>query len=202
MNKDTIYKFNEFDDNYLYFFLLSISSMQLVEYFLWKNIETQNIINNTFYTKLGFLLILLQPILSLQLIDIKSKNDERDKNIVFLIYIISIIILFIYKKIYNPFKFTTKINSNHLSWGFMEFKNLEKIFIIIWIFTISFVVFKNKENTLIYLISMIILVYTLYKFNKDNTWGSMWCWALNGIFIYYLIQLLFIKPYKQYKNLC
>ena len=49
MNKDTIYKFNEFDDNYLYFFLLSISSMQLVEYFLWKNIETQNIINNTFY---------------------------------------------------------------------------------------------------------------------------------------------------------
>ncbi len=202
MNKDTVYKFKDFDNNYMYLFLLSVSSIQLVEYFLWKNIENNNITNNTFYTKLGLLILLLQPIFSLQLININSKKDEDDKNIMLTIYVISIIFLFIYKKIFNPFNFTTNIVSNHLSWGFMEFKGLENIFLALWVFTISFVVFKNKNNILTYIISIFILAYTIYKYNKDNTWGSMWCWASNSVFLYYLIQLLLIKPYNQYKELC
>lgn len=202
MNKNSIYKFENFENKFMYLFLLSISSMQLIEYFLWKSIEEKNNKDNKLYTKLGFILILLQPILSLQLINIKSKKDKDDKNLMLYIYIISIVILLSYKALCNPFKFKTNVSNNHLSWGFMEFKNFEKIFIIIWLITVSFVIYKNKENIIIYILSILILLFTLYKFHKDNTWGSMWCWALNCIFIYYLIQLLFIKPYKQYKNLC
>ena len=56
------------------------------------------------------------------------------------------------------------------------------------------------------LVSMISLfgffVYCYIKYYNTLTWGSMWCWISNSVLLYFLIQILFISPYNEYKMLC
>ncbi len=44
-------------------FGLLFSSMQLVEYYLWNNLNNKD--KNTFYSKLGYLVIALEPLFAL-----------------------------------------------------------------------------------------------------------------------------------------
>ena len=53
-NTYTQYKLKEFQNWIAYFLFFSITSMQLIEYFLWKSINQKNKFNNTLFTKLYF----------------------------------------------------------------------------------------------------------------------------------------------------
>jgi len=88
-NTYTQYKVNFFNNIYAYLFLLSFIFMQLVEFFLWKNINNKKI--NHVLSVLGALLLLLQPAFSLMLI-----SNGKLRNILLLIYVIPAITFFIY----------------------------------------------------------------------------------------------------------
>lgn len=64
-NLYTPYKINEIHSLAAYLFLFSIVLMQLVEYFLWRNLTTEY---NLVWSGIGLGLLLLQPIFSLSLI--------------------------------------------------------------------------------------------------------------------------------------
>ena len=58
---------------YIGYFLLSIILMQLIEYFLWRNIN--NKLYNNLFSTLGVLLLVSQPIMSLNLIEDPIKRN-------------------------------------------------------------------------------------------------------------------------------
>ena len=54
---------NKPNDKFMAFFILTISSMQLVEFFIWKNINNKEL--NKFYTRIAHILAKLHPICAL-----------------------------------------------------------------------------------------------------------------------------------------
>ena len=69
-NKYTQYKTPLFNNKFVYFFFLSFITMQLIEFFIWRNIDNKKL-NNLFST-LGALLLLIQPIASLLMLKDES----------------------------------------------------------------------------------------------------------------------------------
>ena len=52
--------------------------------------------------------------------------------------------------------------------------------------------------------------YTKYKtptfdnmwYFKDRTWGTMWCWSSNLMWIYFIIRITIYLPFLEYNKLC
>ena len=85
-NTYTKYKVAEFDRIWVYVFFSSFILMQLIEYFVWKNIN--NAFYNSFYSVLAVLLILFQPIASLTFIVLQMTqvSFQYDKCILLIFY--------------------------------------------------------------------------------------------------------------------
>jgi hypothetical protein len=195
LNKNTKYDIIKSKSDYIYLFFLSICTMQLVEYFLWISIETKNTRLNTIFSVIGFILLMIQPILALQLMP-----NEYTKQVTIL-FVISLILSILYKVLYNPFVFKTIVTNGHLNWLWTTYDGIEKIFMIIWLIAVCWSSFFTSDKTKI-IFALGILIFSLYNYYKYNTWASMWCWILNGVFLYYIVQLLIIAPYKDLKGLC
>jgi len=120
------------------------------------------------------------------------------KYLLFIIYFSLLVIVYLYKYFYNPTEFNTIIDTNgHLYWKWAELYNYEQIIFIIHII-IVFTLFLSYP-----IVTFFILLFLLYSFfTYKNSFGSMWCWISNSILIYYLIKILFILPYFEYKEIC
>lgn len=177
--------------------LLLISSMQLIEYFLWKN-QTKNIMNNIF----SFLIIIL---LSIQVIicyamsyyyysDALTKNQKIFNNSLYIIFIIIslIIIKICYENMNKIYSFADK-NTCRLLWGPIKYLDnnmiLKYIFIILY-FYLGFIVFRNQNYYIIKLLFIFLIIagiYTFYLKGFDflSIFGSVWCFlcVFYGIFI-------------------
>lgn len=176
------YKIDFFKNEYAYLFVLSIVLMQLIEFFLWRNIHNKSINHNL--SILGFILLVVQPITSLYLIkDISFRNQ---------LVMIYGIIAFIYV-LYN-FQ-TTYIHTaisprGHLTWNWTQYTRLPISFYLFFLF---FPFLYNKHYiSLIFLFIFFALIYYIGK-----GYGSLWCLFVNSIFIYFLLELLVIQPFNQ-----
>jgi hypothetical protein len=197
-NYYTQYKIEEFKDFNLYLLFLSFTSIQLVEYFLWKSIKEKNKYTNKIFSIIGWILIrIIQPLCLILLIPDKYLSI---KYLSFFIYFILLIIISIYKYFYNPVNFTTSVGkNNHLCWNWLDLNNFEYIIVILYfLLYISFFI----KVPIITLIILGFFVYCYIKYYNTLTWGSMWCWISNSVLLYFLIQILFISPYNEYKMLC
>jgi hypothetical protein len=111
----------------------------------------------------------------------------------------------LYKNQYNPIQFNTTVSPNgHLSWEFLRMTGYEKIFLVVGFSFYSLPVLLSKlkytKFNLLLIIFTFILTYMLFK--KDNTYGSLWCWMFNLIFILYIVNILIISPFYEYNGLC
>jgi len=97
--------------------------------------------------------------------------------------------------------FSTSIGSNgHLSWNWMNYKGTDNIWLFIYLlFYIIPSIFINTE--LLYIL-VATLLFSLFFYFKYNTFGTMWCWISNIIFLYYIVNILLIQPYLEYNSLC
>ena len=195
-NSYTQYKITDFDSWKVYMVYLSFTSMQLIEYFLWKSIKQHNVYNNKLFSIIGWIIIrIIQPLFLLLLLPNKYSFV---KYLLFIIYSILLIAVSIYKYFYNPVNFTTVIGKNgHLSWNWIKLYNFEYIigYLYLFIFTLLFIKFP-----IITLLFFIVCIYCYFNYN--TTWGSMWCLICNLILMYYLCKILFILPYNEYNSLC
>ncbi len=191
-NKYSPYKIEVLDNVYAYFFLMSFITMQLIEFFLWRNLSNKDL--NRLFSILGALLLMLQPVASLMLL---NNIDLRNKMLA--LYSIPAFSYFIYQISIKDF-LTSVSKTGHLKWDWIDLKANKQIFFISWLFFLFFSLFYNKHYIgLAYTIALLII--TLYSYKKDESFGSLWCWSINSLMIYYAVKLLVIIPYKEH-GLC
>ena len=161
--------------------------MQFIEYFIWTNIN--NPFYNTLFSIMATILLLLQPIASLLML---KYNNVKIRMIS--LYLILVIPFSIYR--FSIMHINSTVSTlNHLQWNFLTKKNIESnILFGIWLFFFLFSFIYDKNFTP-FAFAFILLTLTKIFYYKDGSIGSMWCWSVNSIFIYYAIYLLWYLPF-------
>ena len=189
-NTYTQYKIQEINNIWVYLFFFAFILMQLFEFFIWRNID--NKYYNSFFSKGATLLITSQPIFSLMIL-----SNIPLRNILLGVYLLLAIPFIIYKF------FTKDIHSEvsksgHLRWIFFE---TTPIHWIIYLFFLLFTFFYNKTILGLFF-AFITLSFSFYNYLQDRTIGSMWCWIINIVMVYYAIYLLIYLPFCERKRFC
>ena len=188
-NKYSPYKVKEFDSIFVYIFFISFISMQLIEFFIWRNLEDKKL--NKLFSILGAFLLIIQPIASLMML----KNKKiRLKMIAF--YSIPAFIYFIY--LLNFHNFYTELSQNgHMKWHWSISNNKITIPVIFYLYFLLYSIFVNKHYFLItYSLFLLLSLYYLYR--RDESVNSLWCWAVNTLMLYFAIKLLIVLPFKEH----
>lgn len=176
--------FKEFDNPYIYFFMMSFITMQLYEYLLWKYLN--NKIINQIVSILGLLLLSIQPIASLTMI-----NNINLRNKLIYIYSIPTFFYILYQlKINHVHTTVSKLGHLKWNWTYNKSKLFSFLIYIFYLFFLYFSLFINKYYSgIIITLPLFIIMYYLYY--KDGTAGSLWCWSVNTVMVYYFIKLCF-----------
>lgn len=189
-NYFTQYKIQELNNKWMYLFIASFIFMQLIEFFIWKNI------NNRFYNNLfsifATLLLIIQPAISIMLL-----NDKKIRNILLISYSLLAIPFSIYK-FSNKNIHSVKSEKGHLRWKFFD---TNPFIWLIWLFFFLFsFVYEKKWFGLLF--GLVALIITFLNYKNDHSMWSMWCWAINASMIYYAFYLLFFLPFLEKKAIC
>jgi len=189
-NSFTQYKIQELNDIWIYLFLASFIFMQLIEFFIWRNIN--NKFYNNVFSIMATLLIFIQPVFSIMII-----RNIQMRNILLILYLLLAIPFSIYK--YLTINIHSVISeSGHLRWNFFEFT---PFILIIWLFFLLIGLIYEKKWVGVG-IGVILACISYYNYKNDNTIESMWCWLVNSIMFYYAFYLLFYLPFYDKKNIC
>lgn len=194
-NTYTKYKTPTFDNPLVYLYIFTVISMQLIEYFLWKNLKNKKW--NEIFSKIASVLINMQVFSLIFLV-----KYAPYRSLFFILYVLFLIIYFYYKDNYSPIQFTTSIGTNgHLSWNWMLYQGYENIFLVLWLlFYVCLLVFI--DNYILSSFIIFLLVISLFFYFRNNTFGTIWCWSANLFMMYFLVNILFIQPFFEYNGLC
>jgi len=160
---------------------MSFISMQLIEYFTWKNIDNKKI--NKIISYIAMILLLIHvPLLAI------AYNKNKSVNYI----IITIFLIFIVLTCFNINSNNisiTKSKNGHLQWNFIVINIISLIY-----FATAFSILLYNKEYLLFTVIFITLLFSLYSYYKSNTWGSVWCWTVN-ILSFYLIVRVFYKDF-------
>ena len=186
------YKLHEFDDPYMYLFVMSITTMQLIEFFLWRNLSNRSI--NSFLSFAGLVLLVLQPIASMMLL-----KNKPFRNKLLLVYGSAAVMYLFYLSLYKHFQTTVSV-AGHLKWDW-AFKTYFVPIILFYLFFLYLPLIINKNVLgLAFTLSLFASYYFFYY--RDGSAGSLWCWSINGFMIYFITKLLFYLPYQEKLQSC
>jgi len=164
--------------------------MQLVEFFIWKNIDDK--FYNNVFSIIAVVILVMQPAASIMLLS----NIEL-RNILLISYLLLAIPYSIYKLSIQRVHSVVG-ESGHLQWNFF---NTTPIIWIVWLFffLFSFIYQKHWFGIIFGIVSLIIF---FINYKNDHTMWSMWCWAVNSCFIYYAAYLLVFLPFIEKGSIC
>lgn len=185
-NKYTFYKIHDFDKFWIYVFMGIVILMQLVEYFIWCNIN--DIFYNKLFTFMAMTIIFFQPITT-----IMNISDSKIKKMLLFSYLGLFIPFGLIN--YNKNIYSTISQNKHLNWNLINHDNkIAKIIQFAWMFFFLFPLFYEGHQ-LGFLFGVLTLSIMIYNYINDDSVESMWCWIVNLIMIYYAGYLLFYLPY-------
>jgi hypothetical protein len=188
-NVFTKYKIEILNNIYLLLFSISVISIQLVEFFIWRNI------NNAYYNHilsiLEGLIIFIQPVFSIMIITKKSL-----RNTLLFLYLLLAIPYSIYTINTKNIK-TIVTEKGHLQWNFITNINICMIWLFFFLFS-----FIYERYLFIVTIGILFLLISTYNYAKDHSVGSMWCWISNLFAIIFVFYLLFVLPFYEKMELC
>ena len=158
--------------------LLSFSAIQLLEYFTWTYYNNKKI--NKILSYIGLIIILTQ----IYLLNYYLPPANISRFILILLFII--LILFIIIQL-PKIKFAmTRGKNKHLIWHWLDLP-------IIWIIIgLSFYIIPIlfTRNLFIIIIYLLVLAISLYFYWNYKTWGSMWCYFSNSLWVFVLIKII------------
>lgn len=190
-NYFTQYKIKSLNNIWKYAFFASFIFIQLIEFFIWRNIN--NKYYNNIFSIIASILLMLQPFFSIMII-----TDKNIRNIILTAYFIWAVPLVIYK-LYTSKFYSEKSKNGHLRWLFLEGGG--PLIFIIWLFFFLFS-FVFERNWIAIIFGISILIISIYNYWNGRVWGSMWCWLANSVMLYYAAYLLFYLPFYENKSLC
>jgi hypothetical protein len=188
-NQYSSYKIDFFKNPYAYLFMLSVISMQFIEFLLWRNMNNP-LINNIVST-LGLILLAIQPFTSLLLItDIKLRNN------LLTIYSVPTLLFLIYT-IYSTNIHTEISKSGHLVWYWTNSKVplldiLALIFYLIFLF--APIIYNKYYTALTFLFVFFVIKY---YYDKDGSANSLWCFFVNIMMLYFLAEILLMLTFNE-----
>ena len=186
-NSCTPYKIKGFNLFY-YFFILSFISMQLIEFFLWRNLK--NVGLNYFWSSLGQLLVTVQPIAALSTLPNATLKTG-------LLAAYAGFVVFLYSK-YGNHQPNTKVYNGHLQWNWAQLSWVEYL---TWLAFLSFALVYNGYYEAV-LVALVLLVITYYSYSVHRTAGSLWCWSINLSMLAYAVYLLVVLPFREHGVFC
>lgn len=186
-NSCTPYKIKGFNLFY-YFFILSFISMQLIEFFLWRNLK--NVGLNYFWSSLGQLLVTVQPIAALSMLPNATLKTG-------LLAAYAGFVVFLYSK-YGNHQPNTKVYNGHLQWNWAQLSWVEYL---TWLAFLSFALVYNGYYEAV-LVALVLLVITYYSYSVHRTAGSLWCWSINLSMLAYAVYLLVVLPFREHGVFC
>ena len=185
-NKYTFYKIHDFDKFWIYVFMGIVILMQLVEYFIWCNIN--DIFYNKLFTFMAMTIIFFQPITT-----IMNISDSKIKKMLLFSYLGLFIPFGLIN--YNKNIYSTISQNKHLNWNLINHDNkIAKIIQFAWMFFFLFPLFYEGHQ-FGFLFGVLTSSIMIYNYINDDSIESMWCWIVNLIMIYYAGYLLFYLPY-------
>ena len=188
-NAFTKYKIESLNNIYLLLFSISVVSIQLVEFFIWRNIN--NVYYNHLFSIVEASIIFIQPVLSIMIITKKTL-----RNTLLFLYLLLSIPYAIYTINTKNIK-TIVTEKGHLQWNFVSNINIW----MVWLFFFFFSFFYERY-LFIFTIGVLFLLIGFYNYRKDYSVPSMWCWISNLFAIIFVFQLLFILPFYEKMELC
>lgn len=194
-NTYTRYKSDTFKNPLVYLFLFEVASMQLLEFFLWRNLNNKRV--NKLLSQISYHVILIQIITLMFMV----KNANIKHALLGLLALTYIGQLIYIKTTHNIKLYTTVGENGHIVWEWMNLKNNEQLFLIIYLlfYTISIILI---DNTLLNIFVLGSLFFSLLFYYKYSTFGTMWCWMANLFLLYFIVEILLIKPFYEYNGLC
>jgi hypothetical protein len=191
-NLFTKYKIKELNNTFIYLFIASFVFIQLIEFFIWKNINDK--FYNNMFSIMAALLLLLQPIASIMMI----LSNIRLRNTLLFLYLLLAIPFSIYsfstKRIHSVISKT-----GHLDWNLFE---TTQISWITWLFFFLFsIIYEKRWFGIMFAIGTLIITFINYR-SDSAVIGSMWCWIVNSVMIYYAFYLLIYLPFLEKSNIC
>lgn len=157
-------------DPKLWLFMVIFTQIQLVEYFLWKNMKVPQL--NALGSKAAALVLILEPLAAIYII----KNVEL-RNKMFMGYAVYLAALLMTQS----FDFRTVIGGNgHLQWKWLPSWGL----IVPWILflVVPFLIAGYYKS---FAVAIATLLMSIYFFSKYGTVSSMWCWV--AVFAWILV---------------
>jgi hypothetical protein len=154
-------------------FYMSFISIQLVEYFAWKNLS-----DTTLPSKVGLLLITLQiPLM------INTFYKGPHKALLYALFGIFAVTALSVTRI----KFSMhKAPNGHLTWDWLN--GFPKVFFLIFIlFYLG--IGLSDFNPFTYLPMVAIISFSWYMYSASGTFGSMWCWLANIIALSWIFRV-------------
>lgn len=196
------YKTPLFDNPMFYLFSLLVCSMQLLEFFIWRNLHDKKM--NTLLSKAGLLLIFLQFFVIILIIENPLYRFSMLACLLF-----SSLLVYLYSQT-HPIVFKTREAGGHLSWdwlilpGLSSVTNLVLLTIGLLFYFIPVFLIKGNQDIKIRvtLIGLFLYLFCYLVGKKDHTYGSLWCWVINLTFLYFMVNILLIQPFYEYNGLC
>ena len=196
-NTYTRYKSETFQNPLVYVFVLLVVSMQLIEHFVWKNIDN-NLVNSRL-SRLASIVIVLQPLTLLLMVPI---IHVRYMTILFyLAFIVGVTIYYNHLPGNSLRTYMSVAKNGHLKWEWIDYKGYERILLFVFLsfYVIPLMIIRNN---LLFLFIIPALLISLYYYYKEQTMGTIWCWSVNLFMFYFLMEILLIKPFIEYNGLC
>jgi hypothetical protein len=163
---------------YFWFFL-----MQLIEFFLWRNID--DAYWNRFFSLMAFSLLAIHPFTLTLIVS----------NPVIRVWFLGLYVIYVSLLLYVHISGRDKIDysvsvakNGHLTWKWVM--DYEKVY---YIYLFFFVVLILEKECIAFIIIFITHFYSFTNYYQYNTFSSMWCWSANVIGLLILIRVVYMN---------
>jgi hypothetical protein len=175
MTLAAIHKYNGTRNPIILLLLVVFAQMQLVEYFLWKNLAIPSA--NHFWSGVGVGFLVMQPLVTAMLLPVDMRNKA------WLITLAGTALYFLTTKV----DLTTTIGGNgHLKWNWIP--SLTSPWAVAWLFMLLAPMWLAGHR-IAFLFTLFTYLISTYFNDKYGTAGSYWCWLALSAFLLAFVKL-------------
>jgi hypothetical protein len=162
-------------DPTLLFFCATITVMQAIEAIAWSFPYETNPLPNELASRAAALLLWIQPLASIQ--TLRGTPFATYRIPLSATYTALSLLSHLLRPV-PPSAYQMRPKKAHLQWVWIP-DHLTPSLLVYFAFLLL-PLFLNPNPLLLFVV-LATLGVTLYAYQTDNTWGSLWCWLVNGI---------------------